>query len=92
MIPDATRPNADRWVKLGEGRALLHYPDGEWRFRHVCDRSSTGRGVIICAPLLDLHQVVGSSQPDAPVTVTPSILCSDCGIHGFVNRSVWEPA
>lgn len=24
-----------------------------------------------------------------PLTVTPSVLCSDCGCHGFITNGVW---
>jgi hypothetical protein len=65
---------------------LLVYPDGTIRVSHVCDRGA--RGVIRCAPLLgDGHQVewVGLWP-----TVAPSILCSDCGLHGYMRAGVWE--
>jgi hypothetical protein len=25
-----------------------------------------------------------------PVTITPSILCPDCGLHGFVTDGTWR--
>lgn len=27
-----------------------------------------------------------------PLTVPPSILCPDCGTHGFIRDSRWVPA
>lgn len=64
---------------------------GPTRFRHRCDRGP--RGVIICAPLLSEgpggHVVTGT---DAGSTVTPSILCTDCGTHGFVTDDQWRAA
>lgn len=65
------------------------YPDGEYRFRHRCDRGV--RGVIVCAPALRVgphgpgHEVV----VEDPLTVSPSVLCPDCGDHGFVRCGSW---
>lgn len=72
------------------GMALLGYPDGRIAFRHVCDRGD--RGLIVCAPFLQLenggHQLVARH----PITITPSILCPDCGTHGFVTNGQWVAA
>lgn len=75
--------------RLGGGRSLLTYPDGSVRIRHVCDRGS--RGTIICAPLLQLgagHTLTRNQFDRA--TVTPSIACPDCGLHGFVTDGAWK--
>lgn len=85
---DATEPGAIERVDLGADLAVLFYADGSARFQHVCDRTATGRGVIICAPLLRLgngHTITCRT----PLTITPSILCSDCGTHGFVHTARW---
>lgn len=67
---------------------VLFYLDGTARFEHRCDRGE--RGVIICAPLLQLanggHRIV----QDDPLTITPSILCPDCGTHGFIMEGRWQ--
>lgn len=73
---------------VGQGKSLNYYQDGTVRFEHRCDRGD--RGVIICAPLLQLDG--GHTIDREAVTVSPSILCSDCGTHGFVRRGVWEAA
>jgi hypothetical protein len=31
-------------------------------------------------------------QQTEPLTVTPSILCGTCGIHGFIRDGKWVPA
>lgn len=79
-----------RKVHAAAGINLLFYEaTGEWRFEHVCDRSARGAGVIICAPLLsDMHVIVTLD----PLTITPSIMCSDCGTHGLVRDDAWVPA
>lgn len=66
--------------------ALVFYPDGRIAFRHECDHGE--RGLIICAPFLrigDGHTLVSRY----PLTVIPSILCPDCGTHGFVTDGNW---
>lgn len=44
--------------------------------------------MIRCAPMLgDEHEVEWS---ETWPTVSPSILCSDCGLHGYMRDGVWE--
>lgn len=77
----------ERVVEVGDDKALLFMADGTVRFRHVCDRSARDAGTIVCSPALsDLHTV----RSDDPVDVSPSILCSDCGTHGYVRDGAWE--
>lgn len=74
---------------VGAGYALLHFDDGTVRFEHECD--STTRGItIVCAPALRLgdgHTITRSADRS---TVTPSILCPDCGTHGYVENGAWR--
>jgi hypothetical protein len=78
---------------LGPSYRLLFYPDGSVRFEHRCDRGD--RGTIICAPALtpehSVDRGVNRAQRNT-VTVSPSIVCPDCGTHGFVRESRWVPA
>lgn len=81
---------------VGEGLALIHRPDGRtgegpeaWEFEHLCERVRDGLTIRI-APALQTQEgrhVVVSTDP---LTVTPSILCSDCGIHGFITDGIWR--
>ena len=78
----------------GPSYRLLFYPDpAEVRFEHTCDRAHRNAGVIVCAPLLSNvnqpggHQVTG---PQERPTVRASILCEDCGTHGFITDGRWE--
>lgn len=68
--------------------ALLFYANGDVRFEHRCDRGD--RGVVDCAPALQLngggHRIISA----VPATVQPSILCPDCGTHGFVTDGKWR--
>lgn len=86
----------DHREEVGPDIALLFYRDGTVRFEHVCDRGR--RGVIRCAPELSPGHDVRTYRQQGPrqakrlpgrTTVSPSILCEDCGTHGFVTNGVW---
>src|SRR6185369_5351602 len=70
----------------GDSYRLLFYRGAGIRFEHRCDRGE--RGVVICAPRLQ-HEV---RMRHSGVTVNPSILCPDCGTHGFIRDSRWVAA
>lgn len=93
---DATPPGWTIEVGLvaAPGLQVLGYPDGTWRFRHRCDRSARDAGTIVCAPLLAQHVVQFRVGTDGTTQlwVTPSILCPDCGTHGWVTHGAWSPA
>ncbi len=88
-----------RTIDVGHGVALLvtepddRNPHGV-RVKHVCtswpdDQEPDGEFVKVVAPALAPAHVVHSLDP---ATVTASILCPDCGLHGFVRGGVWVPA
>lgn len=96
-LPLATKeivgPGDVRWIDAD--KKLLFYVDGTVRFMHRCDRGE--RGVIVCAPALQLDagHTITTRDPimeKVPVTVTPSVLCADCGTHGFVINGRWADA
>jgi hypothetical protein len=72
-LVDATPTGEERVVTLGEAKALVFYPDGTVRFRHVCDRSARNAGTLICAPALALGQGHTLTETDQGVTVRASI-------------------
>jgi hypothetical protein len=75
----------------GDALRLIELHDGDWALSHVCDRTNGPRGyggVVRCAPRLTDHQIEAGST----VTITPSCLCPDCGLHGYVTASVWRDA
>jgi hypothetical protein len=84
----------------GPAYRLLFYSDTKIGFEHKCDRGK--RGVIVCAPLLTNvnqrggHHVTGVSGHatlrHGKPTVRPSILCDDCGTHGFITEGRWGEA
>jgi len=86
-VVDVTDPGwTDEW-KLTKDISILFYADtGEVRFHHLCDRWATGRGIIICAPLLQLAHAIDNDTK----TITPSVMCTDCGTHGFVTNGSWN--
>lgn len=89
---DDTTPRLvdDTWdtrEEVGGGVWALHYPDGVIRIEHYCTRTRDGL-TIICAPrLVEAHQVTGGL---GHLTVNPSILCGDCGLHGFITDGTWR--
>lgn len=87
--PDLTDPF---WVtKLDHGRVqTLWYSDGAVHVRHECHRQRDGLTLII-APALQLghgHSIVTRD----PLTVSPSIACGDCGLHGWIRDGRWTDA
>lgn len=73
-------------VELGDGIRALRYPGGPIGVEHDC-RVVEGTTLVI-APRLRLgsgHTVV----VDDPLTVTPSVLCRDCGLHGYIRQGRW---
>lgn len=87
---DATQPGATEHVALDTDKTILFYPDGAVRFRHTCDRTAQDRGVIICAPLLRIGNG-HSIRQRTPLTISPSIRCGDCSLHGWVHDGTWVP-
>lgn len=83
-------------VEVGSGiRMLATGGDPPYRFEHPCKvvpGADTGDESfqVVCAPLLSAGgQVVVSEDP---LTITPSLLCPDCGTHGWVQNGRWWPA
>lgn len=82
----------------GPSYRLLFWSDTRVGFEHRCDRGE--RGTIICAPALmnvgqpGGHQITWSPDQAGQMksTITPSILCPDCGTHGFVRNGRWVDA
>jgi hypothetical protein len=81
-----------RWPGLDSFR-LLYYPNGDVRFEHRCHDPI--RGDKICAPLLAAHTItrndVGThANPKGEPTVTPSLDCPDCPLHGHIVDGWWR--
>lgn len=64
------------------------------RVEHECNGGGRwGQGVThVVAPALQISNGGHTFRSDelGNATVTPSILCPDCGLHGFVTDGVWR--
>ena len=69
---------------------VLRYPGGEIRIQHAC-RVVDGTQLVV-APALQLEAGGHVVESIDPLTVRPSILCPDCGLHGFILAGAWSPA
>lgn len=65
---------------------VLFYKDGNKRFEHRC--VSDTEDSIICAPSLSKHTI----EQEEPLTISPSILCPRCNLHGFIREGRWVSA
>ena len=106
-LPDLTKQDERPCCRYGPANAaglfmeIRHYPDGSWRFVHRC-KAGDGRPVLN-APLLDADHIVRlAHDPHAEgftqfprsgpeLTITPSLHCLGCGLHGFVTEHRWNP-
>lgn len=84
-------------VEVGPDLFLLQLEDGGFAFEHRC-KIVDGFQLVV-SPRLDKHQVMVPLDPDLEAdlwhvrcSVRPSILCPDCGIHGFITDGKWVPA
>jgi hypothetical protein len=73
----------------GHDLQVLVMVNGQMRFSHVCHLR--GGHTLRIAPLLQLEAGHRVEQMD-PLTISPSILCEDCGLHGFVREGSWTSA
>lgn len=92
-VPDLTPRGHAQAVDVGGGVTMLRYPGdpldpASWRVRHRCDRGP--RGVIVWAPTLTPGPAGHVVHSTDPLTITASILCGDCGLHGFVTEGAWR--
>lgn len=81
----------DRAIDVGGGVRLLVTDVPAWdRFdvmvEHTCKDIGHGERIVVAPGLSPGHRV---TQLD-PVTITPSILCPDCGLHGFITDGTWR--
>jgi len=89
-IVDVLPGDVDSRVDVGLGIEILFCPDRTVRVAHNCKLIGDDER-LRCAPRLMLgegHTVVTRT----PLTIVASILCTDCGLHGFVTNGQWVPA
>lgn len=84
---------------LQPGFRLLYYMDGTVRFEHRCHDPL--RGDKVCAPALRVgphapghvltrNEDADHFNPRGKPTVTPSVDCPDCDLHGFITDGWWR--
>ena len=78
-------------INVGPDIDVLRYADGSMALRHIHDRPRRGWRIVV-APLFDNRpQYLGHVViTEDPLTVTPSFLCYDCGLHGHIVEGVWK--
>lgn len=91
MLGEDAQPESDFPIDLGGGVRLKRVKKG-FLIRHVCRQFNSSER-LINAPLIDtvtgkLHHVV----KDEPLTIERSILCPQCGLHGYITNGKWTPA
>lgn len=74
-------------LELGEGMAVVWTSDGVF-FEHEC-RVLPDDIRLLCAPSFHAEHVVNAGVMEL-ATVKPSVLCPDCGTHGFITDGVWK--
>lgn len=79
-------PRFQRILDLGSDMHLGRDAERTLCMEHPC--KVVGDVQVVCAPTLLAHTVVSED----PWTISPSILCPDCGLHGFVRSGIWVPA
>jgi hypothetical protein len=70
-------------------------PGAYWGFEHQCQswldpNEPDGHFMKVVAPRLTNHTITRNER--GQITVRASILCPDCGLHGFVTNDRWEAA
>lgn len=78
----------DREVELGHGVRAVWFTAGGIGILHAC--KTIYEKQLMLAPALRIgegHTV----ECEDPLTVSPSVLCPDCGLHGYVRVGRWEP-
>lgn len=84
--PTIDSTEVERVVDLGLGLDLLYMTDGKLRIAHDCKLIGDDKRERVLLPL-DPRAIF----TPAPVTITPSIRCDECGLGGWVIRGIWYP-
>jgi hypothetical protein len=83
-------PNPTAALDLGDGMRITEDSAGMHYFEHDCVEIENFDGELLrkrIGPNLSPHTRTGLIDR---ITVRPSILCPDCGLHGFVTDGVWR--
>lgn len=62
----------------------------EW---HVCERGELTAGGVYFEGAPDwIKGARWKLENESPLTISPSVLCRNCGLHGFIREGTWVPA
>lgn len=81
----------ERRVDHGSDVQTLWYADGSIKFLHICrltDGTLRRSAPETFGPQHAAHTMVSED----PLTLTPSIICHQCGLHGWIRDGRWEAA
>lgn len=76
-------------LDLGPAQLVLG-DDATLRLRHLCSRRNIDGLERVVAPAIGAQHVV--QGPWERLTLSPSVVCPDCGLHGWVRDGAWQPA
>jgi hypothetical protein len=84
---------ADPWIDIGHGVSVQkRYLDGVLHgiaYRHTCNGRPDSPDFLSVKPeWADGWNVVSLD----PLTLSPSVLCRTCQLHGFIRDGRWVPA
>jgi hypothetical protein len=81
----------ERIVDHGSNIQTLWYADGRIKFRHICRLIDGTRRVLAPETFGPEHKAHAMVSRD-PLTLSPSLLCRQCGLHGWIRNGRWEAA
>lgn len=85
---DIRRQGWQEEIELGRNIKALLYSDGEIGISHECHLPRSGYHVWAAPVLATGHSIVSM----VPLTITPSFLCEECQLHGFITDGKWVQA
>lgn len=89
-----TAPNL-QWVDAGHGvRYAIWHGHHHLYYTHGCPvLGGNPSAIAFDVPENDYVPAEGKWQVESwePITLSPSLLCTACGHHGFLRNGQWEP-
>lgn len=84
------------WTDIGHGVEIMPASGTDtdetvmFLERHPCKTDDRHAGAIPIRP--HKHWPVWQVESWDPLTLSPSVLCNTCGLHGFIREGRWVPA
>ncbi len=83
-------------IDIGLRHFIWHQQDGRWLWWHDCVTARPAWGwfgdvhtIHEVGPISSGHKVIDSADG---ITVQGSLICEDCGDHGFIENGKWRKA